>query len=294
MKHLKHFNEEINPLTYIRAGKSLKYDGKKKSGNKLIDYGYEQGHGFYTAHIQYGSQQAVYNGKITNPICNFYYGIPEWDGPQSNVNTKLTYVDSEEELVMDWKNGNRELSFTLEFRFTPSEELKETVKDNESIKDSIDNYKGFHLFTMVVNLSDWSEGLSYYNYAEDLQDEKTGEWGIQFKPGDDGYMDLTKMYHNSKMISIKLDRIMDKYIYGIFDDRKSARKFIQNLPELVSKHKGKIMSILEILDGGSDELEDILDSFRQIRINSLYQNEVIKGSNLYKNWYKPNCFNRYS
>ena len=87
---------------------------------------------------------------------------------------------------------------------------------------------------------------------------------------------------------------MDKYIYGIFDDRKSARKFIQNLPELVSKHKGKIMSILEILDGGSDELEDILDSFRQIRINSIYQNEDIKGSNLYKNWYKPNCFNRYS
>ena len=94
MKHLKRFNEELYTQTYIRAGKSLKYDGKKKSGSKLIDYGYEKGigaHGFYTAHIQYGSQQAVYNGKITNPICNFYYGIPEWDGPQSNVNSKLIY-----------------------------------------------------------------------------------------------------------------------------------------------------------------------------------------------------------
>ena len=34
MKHLKHFNEEIDPQTYIRAGKVLKYYGKNKKGNK--------------------------------------------------------------------------------------------------------------------------------------------------------------------------------------------------------------------------------------------------------------------
>jgi hypothetical protein len=286
MKHLKHFNEEINPLTYIRAGKSLKNYGKKGSGNKLIDYGYEKGHGFYNTHIQFVGQSPVYTGKITNPICNFYYGTPEWDGPQSNVNSKLIYIDSEEELVSEWKNGNKDLSFTLEFRFTPSEELKETVKDNENIKKSIDYYNGFHLFTMIVNLSDWSDGLRYYNYIED-EDEYV-------EPGDKNYLNLTDMYQNTKMISIRPERIMDKNIYGIFADRQSARKFVLNLPELVSKHKGKIMDLLSIIGGGSDEVEDVLDSFKQIRINSLYQNEDIKGSNLYKNWYKGYCVIKYA
>jgi len=287
MKHLKHFNEEINPLTYIRAGRTLKYYGKNKKGNTLVDYGYEKGHGFYNVHIQYAGQTPVYTGKMTNPTCKFYYGVPTWDGPQSNVNSKLVNTDlTEEQLVGDWKNGNGELSFTLEFRFTPSEELKSKVKDNEAITKLVEHYNGFHLFTMVVNLSDWSDGLRYYNYAEDLEDEKTGEWGKQFEPGDDGYMDLTDMYQNTKMVDIRLDRVMDKNGYGIFADRQSARKFILNLPSLLNPHKEKIMNLLMIIGGGGDEVEDIFDSFNKIRINAIYQDEDIKGGNLYKNWYR--------
>ena len=287
MKHLKHFNEEIDPLTYIRAGKVLKYYGKNKKGNKLVDYGYEKSHGFYNVHIQYAGQTPVYTGKMTNPTCKFYYGVPNWNGPQSNVNSTLINTNlTEEQLVGDWKNGNSELSFTLEFRFTPSEELKETVKDNEAITKSVEHYNGFHLFTMVVNLSDWSEGLRYYNYTDDLEDEKTGEWGKQFEPGDDGYMDLTDMYQNTKMVDIRLDRVMDKNGYGIFADRQSARKFILNLPSLLNPHKEKIMNLLMIIGGGGDEVEDIFDSFNKIRINAIYQDENIKGGNLHKNWYR--------
>jgi len=279
MKHLKHFNEEINPLTYIRAGRTLKHYGKTTKGNKLVDYGYEKGHGFYNAHIQYAGQTAVYTSKITNPTCKFYYGVPEWDGPQSNVNSKLINTDlTEEQLVSDWKNGNTDLSFTLEFRFTPSEELKSKVIDNETITKSIDHYYGFHLFTIIVNLSDWSDGLRYYNYIED-EDEYV-------EPGDKDYLDVTDMYQNTKMVDIRLDRIMDKNIYGIFADRQSARKFILNLPSLLNPHKEKIMDLLSIIGGGGDEVEDIFDSFNKIRINALYQDENIKGSNLYKNWYR--------
>ena len=86
MKHLKRFNEELDPQTYIRAGMALKQYGKTTKGNKLVDYGHEKGHGFYNAHIQWAGQSPVYTGKITDPTCKFYYGVPKWNGPQSNVN----------------------------------------------------------------------------------------------------------------------------------------------------------------------------------------------------------------
>jgi hypothetical protein len=39
MKHLKKFNEELQPSTYISAGKGLKSKGHETRGQKLIDYG---------------------------------------------------------------------------------------------------------------------------------------------------------------------------------------------------------------------------------------------------------------
>lgn len=38
MKHLKKFNEELKPGTYMRAGKSLSDKGHTKRGQELIDY----------------------------------------------------------------------------------------------------------------------------------------------------------------------------------------------------------------------------------------------------------------
>ena len=39
MKHLKRFNEELNPATYISAGTKLKYRGHEERGKSLIDHG---------------------------------------------------------------------------------------------------------------------------------------------------------------------------------------------------------------------------------------------------------------
>ena len=79
---------------------------------------------------------------------------------------------------------------------------------------------------------------------------------------------------------------MDKNIYGIFTDRQSALKFKRNLPSLINPHKEKIMDLLSIIGGGGDEVEDIFESFNKIRINALYQDENIKGANLFNSWYK--------
>jgi hypothetical protein len=79
---------------------------------------------------------------------------------------------------------------------------------------------------------------------------------------------------------------MDKNIYGIFADSQSALKFKRNLPSLVNPHKEKIMDLLSIIGGGADEVEDIFESFNKIRVNSLYQDENLKGTNLFNSWYR--------
>lgn len=131
---------------------------------------------------------------------------------------------------------------------------------------------------MCVDLSYWQDGLSAYNYNED--DE------VEIKPGDPDYRDLTDLYQDTKSININLNRLMDKNIYGIFADRQSTLKFKRNLPSLINPHKEKIMDLLSIIGGGADEVEEIFESFNKIRINALYQNENIKGANLFNSWYK--------
>ena len=42
MKHLKKFNEELNPSTYISAGKKLIDKGQETRGGKLIDWGMDK------------------------------------------------------------------------------------------------------------------------------------------------------------------------------------------------------------------------------------------------------------
>jgi hypothetical protein len=46
------------------------------------------------------------------------------------------------------------------------------------------------------------------------------------------------------------------------------------------------MDLLSIIGGGADEVEEIFESFNKIRINALYQDENIKGANLFNSWYK--------
>jgi len=254
MKHLKHFNEELKPQIYKNAGKWLKHYGKEKRGNSLIDYGHEKDHGFYNVHIQSIKDSRVVSGKVTNPICNFYYGMPYLDGPQNNVNSKLVDLNlTEEDLVNEWKKGSKTLSFTLEFKFLASEELKSSVAGD--IKNAI-KWDNFHLFSLNIELSNCLGGLDEFNYESDEDCD-----------------DVVDLYHKTKSINININRVMHKYIYGIFSDRKSAIKFKRNLISLITPHKKKIMDLLLIIGGGSEEIEEIFESFNKIRTNSLYQDK---------------------
>ena len=271
MKHLKHF-EELNPQKYIRAGSKLSTLGKTSRGSKLVDYGYEKSWGFYNAHIgnMCDSSWGVYTGKLTNPSCEFHYGLPQWNGPQTNKTSTLIRTIDEEDLLKNWTDGRETLSFTLELKMQLSEESRLDMMSKNKIVKSWSSYNKIPLFALHVELSDWSDGIREYNYMEEDNE--------YLKPGDDDYHDVSMMYANTNHIMLTLMPLFTKDYFGIFADRKSALKFKRELPKLVDPHKSKIMDILSLVSGSTDNLENIIGKIYNMSINYLYQDEVPRGS----------------
>ena len=271
MKHLKHFNEELDPQKYIRAGSRLSNLGKTSRGSKLVDYGYEKSWGFYNVHIgnMGDSSWGLYTGKLTNPECKFHYGLPHWDGPQNNKTTTLIKTIDEEDLLKNWTDGRETLSFTLEFTMQLSEESKLDLISKNKIAKGWSSYNKIPLFVLHVELSDWSDGLREYNYLEG-DDE-------YLKPGDENYHDVSMMYANTSQILLTLMPLFTKDYFGIFADRKSAVKFKRELPKLIDPYKSHIMDLLSLVSASTDNLERLMDKIYNMSVNYLYQDEVPKG-----------------
>jgi len=282
MKHLKHFNEELDPEKYIRAGRRLSNLGKVSRGSKLIDYGLEKGLGFYNVHIGHISNDSwsLYTGKTANLECKFYYGTPYWSGRQNMESSSLIRTHDEEDLLRNWKEGGESLSFTLDFTMQLSEETRLNLINRGSF--SKDSPTRIPLFALNVVLSDWSDGIEAYNYLEDSDE--------YLNPGDENYHGISMMYRNTKHVSLTLMTLFTKNYYGIFADRKSAVKFKKELPRLVETHKSQIMDILSLVSGSTDDLEDILSRIYNLSVNYLYQDDIPK--NVLSTSLKNTWFNR--
>jgi hypothetical protein len=251
MKYLKRFDEELDPDKYVRVGNKLRALGKKDRGIKLIDYGSEKKWGLYNILISGGKQRRA---VVTNLQCDFHFGLPHWvtnnNIPATNnrEKSKMKGLEiDEEQLLMEWSNGESELGFTLDFRFDATEQTKRG--DGDTFES---NY--MPLFSIVVRLSDWIDGLSEYNMVED----EDGDF-VLLKPEDPDYCDIISMYENTKMVNIQISPVFNHWYDGIFADRQSALKFKRLLPNFVNDHKSKIMDLLSVLNSDSDNLEKIIE-----------------------------------
>jgi hypothetical protein len=253
MKWIKKFNEELMPSTYRSAGYKLQRLGKFKRGSKLIDTGNIQETGEFNMHYANSSIVIVNNGKFTSPrLINFYFGSPEGNNQYPIRNTA-------EQLVSDWASGRCDLSFTLEFGFSVTEETKMTKP--HSTLDS-----GYvPMFSITYQLSDWNEGLEEYN-AESRWDLPEGELE---------QASISDFYLNTQSNYAFIRRPNYPY-FGIFSDRKSALSFKRFFDGVVDKNTDKIFDILSIVYPESEELEKIVKSLKSIRVNALYEEEVPK------------------
>ena len=276
MKHLKRFDEELNPSTYRKAGNKLINKFKEKRGGTLVDYGNEKEFGFYN---MYFANSNTIIGRInedfifTKPQANFYFQSIYEDSFDGNGNLVLRNNNAED-LVKSWKEGD-ELCFTISFSFFATEKTKQ-ISEHSSLR----SWKGVPMFSFRVYLSDYSDGIVEWNTNQD-----TGEVLI----GTEDEQDTYEMFVNSFYTSIYLEKPASEYNFGIFKDRASAFKFKKALPKLIEPFEDQIHDIISAIGGDSEHFEKIMDIFNKISLNGLYDDDVVTIHKDYsKRWFNSN------
>ena len=278
MKHLKRFDEELDPTTYRRAGTRLINKFKEERGGKLVDYGNEKEFGFYNMYFCNNNGKIGSPIKVTNPKAQFYFG--SFDTGSFDNGTPSIRHKSAEELVSSWKKGD-ELAFTISFSFMATEESKRQSEHSGLKKSS-----GVPMFSFKVQLSDWLDGLDEWNTDQDTGDIITGT-----EPHDI-YDMFENTFHN---VEITLERPVDQYNFGVFTDRASAFKFKKELPRLIEPFEGHIHDIISVIGGESEQIEKIMDLFKKITLNGLYDDDAkakAKNNDYSNRWFDYNVIAR--
>lgn len=291
MKHLKRFNEELLPNTYRSAAYKLRDYNKAKKSQDLLDWADKKEFGYYNMCFVNSSSIITKESTFTNPkLIGMYYGevkTGERNKPVYGENI-LRVKDSEalaNKLVNDWKEGRSELTITFEFGFQPTSKTKSLHEylDNPHKAGRWDLGGRVPMFSIELSLSNWYDGIEDWDADSKWEAEHRGE---EFTPSS-----LYDFYKWSAEESLYLKRPNAEIFYGIFTDRSSASKFLKILKESIDDNvKEKIMDVLSIVGGESEDLERILNTFNKARVHGLYDNEFTSSSNgnLGQKWFnKP-------
>jgi hypothetical protein len=295
MKYIRKFNEELKPSTYRDAANKFKHYNKDKKSKDLLDWADKKEFGYYNMTFV-NDNGIIVNSTFTNPkLIGIYYGQPTGGDSVRDQNKNLLVLsDTNSEilankLVNDWKGGVDELCISLEFGFQATNDIKDrhSYLSNPSKETGRWNIgQSVPMFSINLELSNWYDGLEEFDSDSKWEAENSGE---EFEP-----TSLNNFYHSSAEESITLTRPSDKYYYGLFSDRGSSFKFINFIKTSIDddnnqsflKLKDKIMDILSIVGGETEDLERILKSFSKIRVHGLYDNELRpNNSGLSKKWF---------
>ena len=273
MKHLKRFDEELNPETYRIAGRKLQQRFKEERGSKLIDYGNKQEFGTYNIIFAKdastsGSPVILADAKMTNPKAEFTFQ-PQWKNRWDNGGRPIDEIKSAEELVKAWKEGECELAFNISFRFMATEESKLKSKNTE-----LRDWRGAAVFSFDVTLHDYADGLD--------------EWNSEAEPGEEH--DLFEMFETDfyPQITLAMPKTPNG-TFGIFADRQSALLFKRSLSNLVEQFDDQIQEIVSVIGGESEHIEKIKSLFQKVSLNGLYEDsfgtEHTKNIHLAHRWF---------
>ena len=290
MKYIKKFNEELSPQIYRNAAHKLRDYNKDKKSKDLFDWADKKEFGYYNMTFVNDSAIIVKDSTFTNPrLIGIYYGRPNTpNGVRDNNHNILKLKDADSEtfankLVNNWKDGSDELCISLEFGLQATNEIK--GKHNYLSNPAKETQRWelgqtVPVFCINLQLSNWYDGLEDWDSESKWDAERSGE---EFEP-----TPLYDFYKYSAEESLTLTRPNNQYYYGLFSDRSSASKFKNFIQTTIDgKIKDRIMDILSIVGGETEDLERILKSFSEIRVHGLYDNEVSGSSNgnLSKKWF---------
>jgi hypothetical protein len=289
MKHLKRFNEELKPDTYRKAAYKLRDYNKDKKSKDLLDWADKQEFGYYNMCLANSSAIIAKNDTFTNPkLIGMYYGEVKTGERNKPIYGEdiLRSSDSEalaNKLVNDWKEGRSELAITFEFGFQATSQTKSKHKYLDNPSGETQRWyigQSVPMFSIELQLSNWYDGIEEWDSDAKWDAENSGE---EFTPSS-----LYDFYKYSAEESLYLRRPNAETFYGIFTDRSSSAKFLTFLKSSIDdKIKEKIMDVLSIIGGESEDLERILNSFNRVRVHGLYDNEFTNSSNgnLAQKWF---------
>lgn len=289
MKHLKRFNEELKPDTYRKAAWKLRDYNKSKKSQDLLDWADKQEFGYYNMCLVNSSAIITKNDTFTNPkLIGMYYGDVKSGERNKPIYGEdiLRSSDSEKlanKLVNDWKEGRSELAITFEFGFKATSQTKSKHSYLDSpAKENQRWYIGANvpMFSIELQLSNWYDGIEDWDSEARWEAEHSGD---EFTP-----TTLYDFYKFSAEESLDLKRPNAEQYYGVFTDRSSSAKFLKFLQSSIDdKVKEKIMDVLSIIGGESEDLERILNAFTKVRVHGLYDNEFTTSSNgsLAQKWF---------
>ena len=173
-------------------------------------------------------------------------------------------------LVEKWKAGDSNLSLQFEFAFRVTRQTKNVAK-------SLQQMYRIPFIILEVRLSEFEYGIDEW--------DSEARWEVEREGGEFTPSTVTEMFEYSKEFSVYTQRPISDLTYGLFNDRQSAQKFKSFVNSMVDeKMKPHIMEVLSIVGGTSQDLENVLNSIRNIRIHGLYQSDVT-GYEAIKNLY---------
>jgi hypothetical protein len=301
MKYIRNFNEELSPSVYRRAASRFRDYNKDKKSKDLLDWADKVEFGYYNMTVVNDSSIIVKNATFTNPkLIGIYYGrANDTTGRRDTGQNLLKISDDDSEslankLVNNWKEGTDELCVAFEFGLQATNNVKTKHKYLSEPASQAQRWEigqSVPMFCINLYLSNCYDGLEEWDSDSKWRAESKGE---EFEP-----TSLYDFYRESAGETMTLTRPNNHLYYGLFSDRASAFKFVNFLKKLINddtnlglkesflKIKDKLMDILTIVGGESEDLERILKSFSKIRMHGLYDNEVLTSNNgnLSRKWF---------
>ena len=211
------------------------------------------------------------DAKLTQPeLSGIYAGNKSKDGNDNLLKWGKDIENQLNILVEKWKAGDSNLSLQFEFAFRVTRQTKNVAK-------SLQQMYRIPFIILEVRLSEFEYGIDEWDSEARGEVEREGG---EFTPST-----VTEMFEYSKEFSVYTQRPISDLTYGLFNDRQSAQKFKSFVNSMVDeKMKPHIMEVLSIVGGTSQDLENVLNSIRNIRIHGLYQSDVT-GYEAIKNLY---------
>jgi hypothetical protein len=294
MKHIKKFNEELLPSTYRRAATKFRQYDKSQStakAHRLEDWANQQEFGLYNMHFVCGTSKVV-TGSFTEPkLIGIYYGnVPGGKVgddvygqfiSSNNMVTKTT--DEKAEILVDgWIQGRDELSITFEFGFKPTNETIVASKNHAWLANTKKNTRYLYevpSFSIELLLSDWNEGIEEYDSEYKWEAERNGD---EYTP-----TPIPDLYEGTNYNEYFIQPPLCNYYSAIFSDRKSAQKFLQFFQNTMQTEKVKdvIMDVLRVIGSDTKCLENVLNSYKKVRIHGLFDENPPSGKEFHTLWF---------